>query len=127
MSASDYAEINRLMQAYADGLYDADSAALRQVFHPKLAYVSATEGDELYLDLETYLGRIDKRIPPSQRGDARDESVLEIKLASPVLAHVTARMALMGRMYLDLLTLKRTPDGWRIVTKVFSYVGLEAA
>lgn len=125
MSAQDYAEISSLMQAYADGLYHADSQALRQVFHPNLAYVCATPGDELHLDLEAYMARIDKRTPPSETGDARDDRVLEIKLATPQLAHVTASMALMGRTYLDLLTLQRTPEGWRIVTKVFSYVPME--
>jgi hypothetical protein len=95
---------------------------LRQIFHPKLAYVCATEGDELYLDLETYLARVDEREPPAKRGDPRDETIYEIAFGSPRLARVTARMSMMGRDYLDFLTLTHDGSEWRIVAKVFAYV-----
>ena len=35
---------------------------------------------------------------------------------------VEARMTMMGRNYQDLLTLINTSDGWRVLTKVFSFV-----
>ena len=122
MTPADHASVVALMEAYFEGLHHADSAALRKVFHPELAYVCATEGDELYLDLDTYMARIDKREPPAKRGDPRDEAILEIAFASPRLARVTARMSMMGRDYLDYLTLIRHAEDWRIVTKVFAYI-----
>lgn len=69
MTREDHGAISRLMESYFDGLYHADSTILRGVFHPHLAYVCATEGDELYLDLETYMARVDKREPPARRGN----------------------------------------------------------
>ncbi|MBX2854300.1 MAG: nuclear transport factor 2 family protein [Rhodobacteraceae bacterium] len=122
MSLSDHAAISRLMEAYFDGLYQADSAMLRGVFHPRLAYICATQGDELYLDLETYMARVDQREPPAKRGGGRNEAVLEIAFGGPRLARVSARMSMMGRAYLDFLTLVRDGGEWRIVTKVFSYI-----
>ncbi|MCG7625003.1 nuclear transport factor 2 family protein [Epibacterium sp. Ofav1-8] len=125
MTPAAHTQIGAVMEAYFEGLHQADSTQLRKVFHPKLAYVCATEGDELYLDLETYMARVDGREPPAARGDPREEQILEIAFASSRLAHVSARMTMMGRDFHDLLTLVRYGAEWRIVTKVFSYVPRE--
>ncbi len=122
MTPADYAAVTALMQSYFEGLHQADSTMLRKVFHPRLAYVCATESDELYLDLDTYMTRVDGREPPSKRGEPRDEAILEIAFGSTRIAHVTARMSMMGRDYLDFLTLVRHDDQWRIITKVFTYL-----
>ena len=122
MTPAAHAQITELMEIYFEGLHQADSALLRQVFHPRLAYVCATEGDELYLDLDTYMARVDGREPPARRWDPRDEAILEVAFASPRLARVTARMSMMGRDYLDHLTLVPHEGALRIVTKVFSYI-----
>ncbi|UWR63887.1 nuclear transport factor 2 family protein [Phaeobacter inhibens] len=122
MTPVDHKEVGKLMETYFEGLHQADSAMLRDVFHPQLAYVCATEGDELYLDLETYMARVDGREPPARRGERREEEVLEVAFASDRLACVSARMTMMGRDFHDLLTLVRHGAEWRIVAKVFSYV-----
>lgn len=126
MTPQNYAEILSVMTGYFDGLYQADSAILRKVFHPELSYICATEGDELYLDLENYMARIDQRIAPSEKGDARNDRIQSIAFASDRLAHVKVRMTLMGRDYADELSLIRHDGAWRIVTKVFSYVPAES-
>lgn len=122
MTPADHSAICRLMETYFEGLHRADSATLRGVFHPRLAYVCATEGDELYFDLDTYMARVEAREPPAKRGDPRDEAVLEVAFGSDRLARVTARMSMMGRDYLDFLTLVRDGADWRIVAKVFTYL-----
>ncbi|MBW4707445.1 nuclear transport factor 2 family protein [Roseobacter sp. YSTF-M11] len=122
MTPGDHQEVLELMNRYFEGLYHADSTILRQVFHKELAYVCATDGDELFLDLDSYMLRVDDREPPAKRGDPRDEAILEIAFGSDRLARVTARMRMMGRDYLDFLTLVREGADWRIVTKVFSYL-----
>ena len=122
MTFSAIAEITQVMQSYFTGLYHADSNRLRRVFHPHLAYVCATEGDELYLDLDTYMARVDQRQRPAARGEARQDEILDVSFAGERLAHVRARMTMMGRTYHDELTLIRHDNAWRIVTKVFSYI-----
>jgi len=122
VTSSDYTKVGELMEAYFEGLHQADSSLLRTVFHPRLSYVCATQGDELYLDLETYMKRVDGREPPAKRGDPREEEVLEIAFPGGRIARVTARMSMMGRVFLDVLTLVHDGAGWRIVTKVFTYV-----
>lgn len=125
MTLANIAAISAQMEVYFDALYHADSTRLRTVFHPNLAYVCVTEGDELYLDLETYMARVDQRTPAAQTGDARDDRLLEISLGGDRLAHVKAQMTLMGRDYLDYLTFVRHDGGWRLVAKVFSYIPKE--
>lgn len=122
MTPAGHKQVGELMEAYFEGLHQANSAMLRGVFHPQLAYICATEGDELYLDLETYMNRVDGREPPAKRGDPREEEILEIAFVSDRLARVSARMTMMGRDFHDLLTLVRQGAEWRIVAKVFSYV-----
>ncbi|MFW8635456.1 nuclear transport factor 2 family protein [Cribrihabitans pelagius] len=122
MTPADHKVVGALMEAYFEGLHHADSAMLRRVFHPQLAYICATEGDELYFDLETYMARVEGREPPAKRGDPREEEILEIAFASDRLARVSARMTMMGRDFRDLLILVRHGAEWRIVAKVFSYV-----
>jgi hypothetical protein len=126
MTPANHKQIGDLMETYFEGLHRADSTMLRTVFHSRLAYVCASEGDELYLDLDTYMNRVDERVPPAKRGDARQEDILEIAFASNRLARVSARMSMMGRDFFDLLTLVRDGTEWRIVAKVFSYVPREA-
>lgn len=125
MTPAAHRQIVDLMEAYFEGLYQADSALLRQVFHPHLAYVCATEGDELTLDLETYMARVDARVPPARRGDPRDEAILDIAFGSSRIAWVSAKMSMMGRSYLDHLTLVPHEGALRIVTKVFTYMPQE--
>lgn len=122
MTPADHAEVVALMETYFEGLHRADSTMLRRVFHPRLTYVCATEGDELYFDLDTYMARVDDREPPAKRGDPRDEAILEIAFGSDRIARVTARMSMMGRDYLDFLTLVPHGGKWRIVTKAFTYL-----
>lgn len=97
MTPANHAEVIRLMKTYVEGLYHADSTQLRQVFHPDLVYIGATEGDELRLDLESYMARIDAREPPAARGEAPREAILDVAFAGPGLARVTARMSMMCR------------------------------
>ncbi len=122
MTPADHSEVVALMASYFEGLYRADSTLLRDVFHPRLAYVCATEGDELYLDIDAYMARIDRREPPVKRGDPRDEAILEIAFGGDRIARITAKMSMMGRDYLDYLTLVRHAGKWRIVSKTFSYI-----
>ncbi|GAA6210250.1 nuclear transport factor 2 family protein [Cognatishimia sp. WU-CL00825] len=121
MSPDSFAAITAQIETYFDALYHADSTRLRAIFHPNLAYVCATTGDEMALDLETYLARVDKRVPPAETGDARDDRILEISVGANI-AQVKASMTLMQRDYLDYLTFVKHDGRWCIVAKVFEYV-----
>ncbi len=125
MNQSDQIEINALMTRYFDGLYHSDSSVLKTVFHPELAYVNATIGNHEFMGLDAYMKRIDARTPPASRGDTREEMIEEITLKGSEIGMVEARMTMLGRNYQDLLTIIRSDQGWRVLTKVFTHVEQE--
>ena len=125
MTKTDQLEISALMTRYFDGLYHSDSSVLRTVFHPELSYVNATTGNHEFLGLEAYMKRIDARTPPASRNDPREEKVEEITLKGGEIGVVEARMTMLGRDYQDLLTIIRSDDGWRVLSKVFTHVERE--
>jgi len=125
MNQADQLEINALMMRYFDGLYQSDSTVLRTVFHPELSYVNATLGNHEFLGLEAYMKRIDARTPPASRKDPRAEVIEEITLKGGEIGVVEARMTMLGSDYQDLLTIIRSPDGWRVLSKVFTHVERE--
>lgn len=122
MTTTSQTEIEALMQRYSDGLYQSDSTVLRTVFHSELAYVNATPGNHEFMGLEAYMTRIDERTPPASRNDPRDDVIERITLKGDQIGVVEARMTMLGRNYQDLLTVIRTDDGWKVLTKVFTYV-----
>lgn len=122
MTQHDHDDIHGLMQRYFDGLYQSDSTILRSVFHDDMAYVNGTAGNYEHMDLETYMARIDARTPPASRGDPREEVVERITLKGNRIGLVDARMTMLGRNYQDLLALVQTDGGWRVLTKLFTFV-----
>lgn len=122
MTGSNETEVRELMKLYFDGLYHSNSTVLRSVFHTDLAYVNATADTYEHMGLEDYMARIDARTPPASRGDAREEIVERIEFKGDRIGIVEARMTMMGRNYQDLLTIINTNEGWRVLTKVFSFV-----
>lgn len=122
MAEAEKTEIQELMERYFDGLYHSDSRVLKTVFHKDLAYVNGTSGSYEFMGLDAYMKRIDGRTPPAVRGDPREELIERIALKGDRIGIVEARMTMMGRNYQDLLTLINTADGWRVLTKVFSFV-----
>lgn len=122
MTAPDEAGVRDLMKLYFDGLYHSSSDVLRAVFHADLVYVNGTAGSYEHMGLEDYMARIDARTPPASRADPREEVVERIEFKGDRIGIVEARMTMMGRNYQDLLTIINTNDGWRVLTKVFSFV-----
>ena len=122
MGQTSHEDIQALMTRYFDGLYQSDSTLLRTVFHDDLAYVNGTADTYEHMNLEAYMARIDARTPPASRSDVREEVIERITLKGDRIGFVEARMTMLGRNYQDLLTLIHTDDGWRVLTKVFSFV-----
>jgi hypothetical protein len=122
MNGSPETEVRELMKLYFDGLYQSSSDILRSVFHRDLTYVNGTAGNYEHMALEGYMARIDARTPPASRGDAKEEVIERIAFKGERIGIVEARMTMMGRNYQDLLTIINTDEGWRVLTKVFSFV-----
>ncbi|WP_407353191.1 nuclear transport factor 2 family protein [Luteimonas sp. R10] len=113
--------IESLMQDYFDGLYLSDTKRLRRAFDPQAHYFTASGGSLLHYDMEQYFPVIDARPSPASKGEPRSDRILSIEFAGPVTALVKAECSVPPRSFMDLLTLVKVDDRWRIVAKVFHY------
>lgn len=120
MEKQNFAAVVDVMGTYFDGLYQADSKILANVFHPDARYVNALQGDYMNRSMQEYFTVVDGRIPPAQTGDDRDDQILSIKFGVNRMAFIEAQMTMSGRVYLDYLTLIFDDGEWRVIAKVFS-------
>ncbi len=119
-------DITARMQVYFDGLYHSDTRRLREVFDPAARYVCATGDAIINLGMDEYFSIVEAREPPAVRGEARRDAIVSITLAGEKTALVQARCAIAERRFTDFLSFIRTPDGWRIIAKVFHFDTLPA-
>ena len=77
MSSSDHQEVADVLDRYADGLYSANPAVLRTVFHDHLNYVNASPCSFTTQGLRDYMNVVGRRVSPDRLGDARNARVVQ--------------------------------------------------
>jgi hypothetical protein len=117
-----FAEVAETIQCYFDGLYQADTKRLAKVFHPDARYINLIDGDYMNKSLAEYFEMVDQRTPPASKGQSREDRIFSIEFGGSKMAFVRASMTMMDREYLDFLTLSHDENGWRVMTKVFTYI-----
>jgi len=110
-----------ILHQYFEGLYQADSRILAEAFHPDARYINTVSGDYTNLSMPDYFKVIDKRQAPSESDDDYHSKVISIELGDTQMAFAKVSIVMMGRQYLDFLTLTHTDDEWKIMSKVFSF------
>lgn len=116
-----YQNIVEIMKIYFDGLYHAESKILANVFHPDARYVNTVDGDYMNYSRREYFDIIEQRTSPASQGELCNDQILSIEFGGSHMAFVRAEMTMMGRQYIDFLTLTFDQNGWRIMSKVFTY------
>jgi len=116
-----YKDVVGILQSYFDGLYYADSNILADVFHPDAHYVNTVKRDYMNYSISEYFKIVDQRKSPASQGEPRNDRILSIEFGGQRMAFVKAKMTMMGRDYLDFLTLTFDENGWRVMSKLFTY------
>jgi hypothetical protein len=119
--SEDFQAIAAVLGTYFDGLYNSDTRALAQAFHPQAQYVCVTDGTLLYRDMADYFPVVDARPSPASRGEMRRDEIVSVDFAGPVTARAVVRCAIGSRRFTDFLTLIRLEGRWQIISKVFHY------
>jgi hypothetical protein len=117
----DHAAIAALLERYTDALRDGNVDALRATFHPDARYVTAAGGELTSLDLEAYLARVGGRTPPSRDGRPFAAAVEAVDVVGPETALARMRSTMLGKRFVDLLSLIKTGGAWRIAAKIFHH------
>ncbi len=114
-------EITCVINNYFDALYYCDTDIISTVFHPRAIYATADETPPLFRTMEEYLPVIEKRESPASKDEQRNDHIDHIEFAGENTAFVRVRCTIKPRNFVDLLTLIRTNDQWRIIAKVFHF------
>ena len=118
---TEYGAVAALLDRYYEGLYYGNTDLLRRVFHPAATYATASGGDLLRLELADYLPVVAKRDSPASLGERYGFELESIAFAGPTTALVRMRSAMLGKRFVDFLSLLKVDGEWRILAKVFHY------
>jgi hypothetical protein len=116
-----HAAIVELLDRYVGALHRGDVDGLRAAFHPRAIYATPSGGSLLHLGLDEYLEVVAKRASPQSRGDSPAYTIDSLQLAGDDAALATLRSEMMGRRFIDFLSLVQTDGQWRIIAKVFHF------
>ncbi|NRA88842.1 MAG: nuclear transport factor 2 family protein [Rhizobiales bacterium] len=114
-------DMNEVIAAYFEGLYQADSKMLSQVFHPDAKCICIVEDQYTNYDMKEYFKIIDERISPASTATKRVDKVISIEFGGSRMAFIKVSLEMFDREYLDFLTLANDEYGWRLMSKVFHY------
>jgi hypothetical protein len=117
----EYSAIVDLLRRYYDALYRCDTNLLATVFHASAQYFTASGGELLHLDMQSYFPIVEQRISPESSGEPYAFSIDSIELAGSVTAIARMRFSMLGKDFIDLLTLIKLEGEWKIIAKVFHY------
>lgn len=115
MSASDSVQIERLVEDYFTGLHRADRALLDTVFDDR----AQLQAPGIRRTKAEWLDLMVSRPVPAERGDAFAYRLEAIDLFGEQ-AVVRVYCPLLGREFVDFLSLLKEQGRWRIVNKMYA-------
>lgn len=119
---SDFNGVTETLKIYLDALYYCDRDKLAVAFHPQAIYATADETPLLYRTMGEYFPIVAARESGASRGEARRDIVDGIEFAGENTAFARVRCSIGQRSFVDLLTLVREANRWRIIAKVFQII-----
>lgn len=122
-----YAEIAEALDLYFDGFYEGDIEKLKRIFHPQCHFYSAADGPLHDDDMPAIYDHVSTRVTPKDRNLPRQDRIFSIDVFSPEAALAKVQIAYGDKLYTDYLTLLHLDGEWRIISKTYTYVLLEAA
>jgi hypothetical protein len=118
----EYFAIVDLLKRYYDALYRCDTALLATVFHASAQYFTVSSGELLHLDMHSYFPIVEQRISPESSEEPYAFSIESIEFAGAVTAIARMRCSMLGKDFIDLLSLIQIEGEWKIIAKVFHYI-----
>lgn len=115
------AGLRHIVQRYFDALYEGDVALFRDIFHPAAMLYCFTDPVPVIMNLDQYCALVHGRPSARSRGDRREDEIVLLHSDTPTTAHARVRDLYLPKHFTDELTLAKTPEGWKIVAKVWHY------
>lgn len=116
----DLKAVEKVVQSYLDGLFDADADKLGTIFLPTSALTYVTlEGKLQVLPRDEWLAATRKRKPGREAGLVREDHVLAIDIIGPTMAYARVKCQLPPRYFTDQLCLLKVDGQWKVAQKIF--------
>jgi hypothetical protein len=119
--AGDDGPIEVVQTAYVDGIHrNSDADAMRGGFHPEFIMFMQTDEGMKILTRDAWAARIEKAGADPDRKTYEISAEVEIIGQSGNAAVVKVELGRDGKhVFTDFLSLYKTPDGWKIVAKIY--------
>jgi len=124
-SKQSFEQIMTVLESYFEGLYQADSDILKPLFHADARYINTVAGDYMNYSMIEYFTIVRDRRSPATHGQLREDHIISLEFDGQNMGYAKLSMTMLGRKYLDYLTLMYSDNRWQIVSKVFSYKPLQ--
>jgi hypothetical protein len=110
------------LKAYIRGFYESDAKSLSIAFHPSGRLQGLHKGKPVELPIERWLEMVRKQSPIPTSISRSEAEVLSVTKQGPDAAFAVVYVASADAKYHDLLSMVRTQDVWKIVSKTFALV-----
>lgn len=115
---SSESRIEAVVENYFRGAFHGDRARLEGAFDPAARIVGFFGDDRADLSVADFVDLVVSQPSQASLGATMDKRILSVEVAGRI-AVVKARVPVGETVYIDLLTLHETADGWRIRHKSF--------
>lgn len=115
---TDHLAVLEVVDRYLRGVYEGNTAALRDVFHAGARIEDRVTGSFRSRTVDQYVEAVGSRQSPRAAGEPFNMTVLSVRVLGG-MATVTAEVRFLGKHYYNVLSLLRGDGGWRIAHKLF--------
>ncbi|EJB07013.1 hypothetical protein Rleg9DRAFT_5982 [Rhizobium leguminosarum bv. trifolii WSM597] len=122
---SDETSIREIARKYFDALYNGEADLFAEIFHPAAMLYCFADPTPIVMGVADYLAVVRGRASPASRQDRREDEILSVEVPTPTTAHLRLREIFLPKRFTDELTLAKTAEGWKIVSKVWHYTLIE--
>lgn len=114
-------DILATVKTYLDGLFEGDTAKIRQSFHPASSlFAVAADGNLVNMPREDWCKMIEARASPKASGMTREhERILSVDITGPNTGLVKLNCAIAPRFFTDYLSLIKLDGSWVVINKTF--------
>tara|TARA_B100001769_G_scaffold140084_2_gene109630 strand:- start:73 stop:441 length:369 start_codon:yes stop_codon:yes gene_type:complete len=116
----DQQQIENVINTYIDSMNDSNADMVRDTFHENAKITGYLHGELKQLSTEEFAGFVSSQQPsPNENGEKIEFDIINIEIEGSI-AHVKIRDKYLGITFLDILSLLKDGDNWKIYNKLFN-------
>lgn len=119
----DEQQVRATLQAYFDGMYESSADKIRGAFHPVAKITGYIDGELHEMSTDEFAEFVASQQPsPKSKGDPARLEIVSLEVFGNIAA-TKVRDDYLGMTFLDVISLLKVDDAWRIHNKLFHVEG----